>query len=239
MNTLEILKNKYVQLTGCLLLGITIGAVFYPTSNIEDKYKMEYQLKESELKSTHLAETKALSDKLDQEEASNKIYQEETSKKIHTLVTENSSLKSSIKKKKFKLIKPDGTIVEEEFEESNSEATTSKITEIREEFNKKVSEIETKWKKVHEERVVVLKKQFDEEIKRVREESKSEESSHTVSKNKKNLGIEYGMTTEKEYYSHTTYTLWGPIFIGGGISGVLSGPNRHFGDARFGLGINL
>lgn len=234
---IEILKNKYVQLGLALFVGITIGAVFYPTSKIEEKYKSQYELKETELKQTHSAETQALTESLQKEEASHKSYQEETTKKISTLVTENSSLKSSIKKRKYKLIKPDGTIVEEEFEDSNTESSTSKITEIREEFNKKVSEIEDKWKKVHEERIAVIQKQFDEKLEKAKQESKTVEQSRTVETNQKKLGIEAGMTTERDYYAHGTYTLWGPVFIGVGAD--MNHTDKTMNNARFGLGVSL
>lgn len=243
MISLEIFKNKYVQLVTTLVVGITIGAVFYPQKKTEEKIKQEitekYKLEIEEKERLHSIEIKTLQTSLDEEEKSNKEYREETQRKLHILVQENSSLKQSMKKKKLKIVKPDGTIVEEEIEEWNSEESNTIITEVREEFTRKVKEIEDRWKKVHEMRVEQLQAEFEAEIEKARSEVKTVEviveKEKIVEVNSKRLRPEIGMTTDRDVYLHGTYTLWGPTFIGGGVSGSKSG----FGDARIGIGLEF
>lgn len=243
MKLSELVQNRFVQLGIALVVGITVGAIFYPQKSIEEKVreqvKQEYELKIEESEKRHASESKELQAKLETEQKSHREYQEEASRKIEKLVQENSTLKQSMKKQKLKIVKPDGTIVEKEIEESNSEATHTVITQVKEEFSRKIKEIEDRYKKVHEERVAKLKADFDEELKKAKSETKTVEVIREVERrvevNKKSLRPEIGATTDKDIYLHGTYNLWGPTFIGGGVSGT----DKGFGEARIGLGFEL
>ena len=61
------------------------------------------------------------------------------------------------------------------------------------------------------------------------------EKEKIVEVNKKKLRPEIGVTTEKDLYLHATYTIWGPVFVGGGVSGT----KTSFGDGRLGLGLEF
>lgn len=225
----DLLKKKSTQLVLALLLGVTVGALFYPTKSIKEKY--ELQIKELKKESsTKIAE---LEESLESSEEENREYQEETRRTMSELRTENRELRKSMKRKKFKLVKPDGTIIEKEYEESQSEEISSVVTEIREEFDQKVSSIESRWKKVHLERVSKLREQHESEIKKIRSEKKE----RVVEVNKKKLRPEIGINTNLDAYFHMTYSLWGPVFIGGGAS--VNPQDGQFGEARFGLGLEL
>lgn len=244
MNTLMILlKKKWVQLTIALVVGVTIGALFYPQSRVEERlkkeYKEEYSLKEQETQKEHNKSILELEEKLSISESSNKEKLEETSSKLEKLTQENSYLKQSIKKQKFKIVKPDGTVIEKEIEESNTEQTHSMVTQVREEFTRKVQEIENKWKQIHQDRIVYIRDEYEKELERVRAEQKTIEvvieKERIVEVNKKKLRTEVGVTTNKDAYAHGSYSLWGPVFIGGGISGT----NKSFGEIRAGIGLEL
>jgi hypothetical protein len=220
--------------------------VFYPTkSTVEretSKIKETYELKISEIQKTHLEETKVLGEKIASEEASRKSLEISTSKKLEALTQENRSLKISNKKQKFKLIKPDGTILEQEMEQSNSEEVTSIISSIKEEFNQKISSIEEKWKKVHEYRISALKKKFDQDLEKTKSEQKVVEKivekEKIVEVNKKKFRPEVGVAYDREDimgYLHLSYPVVGPVFIGGGVSGN----NSKFGEVQLGLGLEL
>lgn len=240
---LKLAQQKWIQLAGCLLLGITIGALFYPTKSITEKttdtLKEQYSLKEQETQKVHDAETKKLTDQLTSEESSHKEFQEETSKKIQSLTTENDNLKKTTHHKTYKLIKPDGTIVETEMDDSDTESSKQVTTQIKQEFDQKVKSIEDKWKKIHEDRVAELTKTHDAEVKKLTDENKTlsetKTSEKTVEVNKKSLRTEVGVATNKNAYLHASYTLWGPMFIGGGVSGGHDG----FDEGRLGLGIEF
>jgi hypothetical protein len=239
-------QYDWFKVASSVLFGAAIGAVFYPSKSITEretsKLKERYELKISEIQKTHTEETKTLSEKLVSEEAARKSLEIETSKKVELLTQENKSLKQSSKKQKFKLIKPDGTIIEKEMEQSNSEEVSSVVTSIKEEFNQKVKSIEEKWKKVHEERIAELKKKFDQDIKKTKSEQKTVEKivekEKIVEVNKKKFRPEVGAAYDKEElmgYFHLSYPVVGPVFIGGGVSGN----KTKFGEAQLGIGLEF
>ena len=241
----ELLKKRGVQVALALFIGITIGALFYPSTTTTERVKKEitekYELQIKELKEVHASSIKEVEDTLEHREEMNRELREETSRKVASLTTENRQLRQSSKRKKFKLVKPDGTIIEKEYEESQSEEISSVVTEVREEFNRKVSSIENKWKSIHISRVESLKEDFNSKIEKIKSEKKEKivyvEKEKIVEVNKKKLRPEIGVTSEKEAYIHGTYTLWGPVFVGTGASMDIE--TKAFGDARFGLGIEL
>jgi hypothetical protein len=235
MDYAKILKNRYVQMAACLAIGITVGTVFYPQSRVEERYKSAYEKKELELREQHSLEKMELTEKHLQQEKTYVERIETSTQKINSLVTENTNLKQSIKKRKFKIIKPDGTVIEKEFEESNSEATASTVTQVKAEFDRQVSVLEEKWKKVHEERVVSLKKEFDEKLLKAKSEVKIVEREKIVEVNKKSFRPEIGVTTDKNGYLHGTYDIWGPVFLGGGITGN----KEEVKEGRIGIGVAL
>lgn len=241
----DLLKRREVQLVLALLLGITVGAIFYPTKRVEERVKIEvserYELNISELKQERERLVSNYEERLDTEEKRYVEYQEEVSERMISLTTENRELKQSMKKKKFKLVKPDGTIIEREYEESQSEEVTSVVTEVRLEFDRKVASIEDKWKKVHQKRVGDLEKEYEAKVEKVRSEQKEKivyvDKEKIVEVNSKKLRPEIGVNTDKEVYLHTTYSLWGPVFIGAGTS--MNIETKEFGDARVGVGIEF
>jgi len=170
-------QYDWFKVTSSVLLGAVVGVVFYPSKTITEretlKLKESYELKISEIQKTHTEESAKLSEKLTAEESARKSLEVETAKKLELLTQENKSLKLSSKKQKFKLVKPDGTIIEKEMEQSNSEEVSSVVTSIKQEFSQKIKSIEERWKKVHEERVAELKKKFDQDIEKARANKRS------------------------------------------------------------------
>ena len=239
----KLLQNRYVQLALALFVGITLGAVFYPTKTIErsveQKLEEEHSTRVENLRKEHREELKELSDRLTVQEAERRELQEETKRRISRLTTENRKLKESSKKQRFKLIKPDGTIIEKELEESNREETSRIVTQVREEFDRKVKSIEDRWKKAYRERLEKVKTQQSQEIAELKAEHRKQltelkiEEKTTV--NPKKLNIEAGLTTDREYHLHGSYTLWGPMSVGVGTAFS----EEEFDHATFGLGINL
>lgn len=248
MNPVALLKNRYAQLVAAFVVGGFVAYSFYPTKTLEERiYKETQERYESVLEETrniYEKQKQELVQRLQYEENSSKEFREETSKKLESLTVENRELRQSQKKQKFKLIKPDGTIIEKEYEASQSEEVSSVVTEVRAEFDRKVASIEDKWKKIHRERVERLQKEFEEELSKketaVVEKEVIVEKEKTVKVSEKKWRPEVGVTTDKNIYVHTTYPLWGPIFIGGGVSvGGTGVSNLDFGDARVGVGIQF
>jgi hypothetical protein len=240
-------QYDWFKVTSSLVLGAAIGVLCYPSKTITEretlKVKETYDLKISEIQRTHAEEVQTLSEKITSEELARKTLEIETSKKVETLTQENRSLKQSSKKQKFKLIKPDGTIIEKEMEQSNSEEVSSVVTSVREEFNQKIKSIEEKWKKVHEERVAELKKQFNQDVEKARSEQKTldlaSEKERITEINKKKLrpevGVAYNGDKDLLGYLHLSYPVVGPVFIGGGVSAA----KTKFGEAQLGVGLEF
>jgi hypothetical protein len=239
-------QYDWFKMTISLLLGGVVGVVFYPSKSITEretsKLKETYELKIQEIQRTYAEESKSLSEKLSTQESESRTREFELSKRVESLTQENKSLKQSSKKQKFKLVKPDGTIIEKELEQSNSEEISSTVTSIKEEFNHKIKSIEEKWKKVHEERIVELKKKFDQDIEKAKSEQKVVEKivekEKIVEVNKKKLRPEVGAAYNKEDlmgYFHLSYPVAGPVFIGGGVSGN----KTKLGEVQLGVGLEF
>jgi len=240
---LKILKNKYIQLVLAFGIGAAIGVIFYPSKSTETREKIqllertvrtqEKELDEKEIK-MQTAERS-----LQESTTSFKTYREHTGSKIESLRTENSSLKQSAKRQKFRIVKPDGTVIEKEFEESSSEKATSVIIEVREEFTRKVESIESKWKQIHETRVLKIKDSYEKKLKEKKTEikivEKIVEKEKIVKVNEKKLRTELGYSSDDKVYTHASYPIWGPVFLGGGVS---IDRDMKQPEARIGVGID-
>jgi hypothetical protein len=243
----QLWQQLWFKMASALLLGMAIGVIFYPTKIATEKetskLKETYNLKITEMKKQSEEDSYKYLGQLSILEESKKTLEQETAKKVESLTQENRSLKQSSKKQKFKLVKPDGTIIEREMEQSQSEEVLSVITSVREEFNQKVKSIEDRWKKVHEERIVEMNKKFEIDIEKTRSEQKVVEKIvekvKIVESNKKKLrpelGLSYNENSEVNGYFHMSYPIVGPIFVGGGTSANKSGVS----DVRLGFGLEL
>ena len=231
-------KNLLGYIASSFILGGFLGYSFFPTKSIEKEFKEEYEAKVTELKTSHAKEIEDLKEEKTSLEESHKEYTKETSEKIESLTTVNKELRQKVKKRRFKLVKPDGTIVEKEWEESDTQQSTKIVTKIRKEFDTKVKSIENKWKKIHVKRIKSLKKSYEEKIEKIKSEKRTTEEKETVKVNEKSLRLELGLTSEKDAYFHSSYQLWGPFIIGGGGS-YDPFKDNELGDVRFGLGLEL
>lgn len=241
---LDLLKKRWVQLSLALLLGVTIGVVFYPSSRTEERERVELlESKISELEKSSLekdSKISELSSSLEEVTDEFSSYRKSASERIESLVTENSHLKTSSKKSKYKLVKPDGTVIEKEFEESETEETKTVIAEVRREFDEKIESIENKWKKIHQERVEKIREDYEKRLKEKKTEievvEKIVEKEKIVEVNSKKFKVEGGYSTDNKGYTHLSYLLWGPILVGGGFSLDFDGKNP---EGRLGLGIEF
>lgn len=238
------LKEKWWAVAiAAFIIGGTLGYAFFPTKSIEEKIRVEESLKRStaiqKIEEASNARIENINSQLAETQRMAKTYKEETTKKLQSIITENTKLKNKWNKRKFKLIKPDGTVIEKEFEESETDKTSTVVTEVREEFNRKVSSIEKKWKKIHVKRMKQVKEHYEKKLSEKKTEVIVKENivvkEKKVEINKKKLRTEIGINNDLTPYVHTSYDLWGPFFIGGGISGT----QKKFGDVRLGVGFQF
>ena len=140
MNPLDLLKNDYVRGVLILLLGVTIGALFYPTKKVEEKVSQKYEQQISQIKSEF------------------QTYKSVSEEKITSLTSQVTELNTHQKIVYVKVVKPDGTVeihktTEKDTQESDSKSsqvTQDKITQIQSEFASK--------EKTYQETIATLEK---------------------------------------------------------------------------------
>jgi len=233
MNFAELLTKEWVRLVGMLLLGVTIGAIFYPTKRIEEKITQKYEQEISALKEVHQKELEEEHMLFLSTASEFHSYHDEMESKVSTLKTEIHTLQSRVKTAYYKIVRPDGTIEIKKFTESEVNESSKVVTQIQEEFKRKVDSIESKWQTIHVDRVTQIKKDFDSKEVSYQKTIEELTKSKTVSVNEKRFGLEAGMMSNKNYYGHATADLWGPVFIG--IQGELGSNN----DNKLGAGVGL
>lgn len=234
-NVISFIKNnEWARYVGILLLGIAIGAIFYPSKRIEERLETKHQLELTQLKTTHATEVSSLQEKFDKSLQAEKTLRTETESKITKLVTENKELKSKQKTAYYKIVRPDGTIEIKRFTENEVEESSKVVTQIQEEFKSKVEQIEKKWETIHKERVTAIKKDFDSKESLYKKEIDTLKSSKVTEINKRSFGAEAGLTQDQDYYGHVTYDLFGPVFVGGHVQ-----MSKDLKDNKVGAGLGL
>lgn len=207
-------ESKTLQLLLSIVVGIVIGATFYPTKHIETKIKQQYEEELSNIKDQHLKEMSDQKIKLENEKEQYRIYRISTEDKISKLTTQIVHLKSRKITNYYKIIHPDGTVEVKASSETDTEETNKIVTKIKEEFKQKIEETEKKWEKVYKERLTIVKKEFDskeqEYVKKINELSQVK----VEDINKKTSSLEVGALLGGSYYGHTTHDIFGPFFIG-------------------------
>ena len=203
------LKYVIIIAIACLIAG----GVLYPSKTIDERVRQTYQEKIDKLtteKSTLQIEH-ALKEIAQFKQSL--IKQEEINKKVSVLKIENRSLREKTKERWFKLIKPDGTIVEKRYRESDKQETSKIVTSIKEEFTRKVKSIENSWKRIHKEQVTKIKEQHSKEIAE-KKEIIAKLDKHKVTKiNERKFGLAVGMMSDRDYFSNISYDIAGPFFI--------------------------
>lgn len=233
----DALKNEYVRSGLILVIGITIGVLFYPTKRIEEKMTQKHQQEISILKEQHSKEIQDIVEKYAASLKENKELRAESELKISKLTDEVKTLKAKSKTSTYKLVKPDGTIEERTFTESEIDQSSRVVTQIQEEFKTKIQQIETKYAQIHAERVTNLKKEFDSKESEYKKTIDELTKSKSVSINEKKFGIEAGITNEKNYYGHVTMDVWGPTFIG--VHGQVGANGKDANNMGIGLGMRF
>jgi hypothetical protein len=211
---MEFLKNQYIRYILTLLVGITIGVVFYLSKRVEEKLSLKYEQEIASLKEAHSKETSNLNEKFIQISNETKSYKVEQELKVTKLTSEIKNLQSKQKTSYFKVIKPDGTIEIKKFTESEVNESSQVITQVQEEFKQKVESIEQKWSSLHKERVLKIENEFNSKESEYKKTIEELQKSKVTTTNQKRFSLEAGILSNKDYYGHVSMDIWGPIYIG-------------------------
>lgn len=230
----KILSNKYVRYLVTLGIGVTIGAIFYPSKSIDREIETSYQKKIEKLQEEKFSLQKEHQEKMHKYLKESLEFEVSLRKKYESVKTENKQLQQKIKEKTLKIVKPDGTIVEETVKESETEVVSKIVTEIREEFNTKVKSIENKWETIHTDRVTKIKQEYEKKLKEKDETISTLKKKEKVEINKKNFGLAFGVLDNKSYYTNGSYDIFGPVFLNMHFQS-----DEQFNEKRGGIGFGV
>ena len=229
-----ILQLEWVRYVLVGLIGIAIGAIFYPSKTITTEETREFEQKITRLEAQKESITSIFENQLSLEKQQSRKYQEQVTKKLDVYKEENYKLKQKVSEKRFKIVRPDGTIEEKWFKESETDVVSSTVTKIKSEFTRKVKSIENKWMTIHKKRVEKIKADYE---KKIAESTHTKEKTHkkkVVEINKRNFGISGGIMTDKKYFGGVTYDIFGPLFLDLHLES-----DRSFQNKEVGLGIGI
>lgn len=214
MKILSFLKNNmWARYIAILVAGIAIGAVFYPSKNMEETVKQKYEQEIISLKSesatrlsdlqvTYTSEVQKLTEK-----------NAETERKLLVSATEIKDLKSKQKTSYYKLVKPDGTVEIKKFTESEVNESSKTVIAIQQEYKQKVQEIETKWERIHLERVSKINETYNLASANYQKTINELEKKTKIEINPKKYGIAVGYLTSQSYYMSAEADVFGPVYV--------------------------
>ena len=138
MNLKDLLSKEWFRLVGVLLIGITLGAIFNPTKHIEERLTQKHQQEIATLREEHSKESQQLVEQYATSLKENRELYVTYESKVAKLTDEVKTLKAKQKTETYRLVKPDGTIEERTFSESEVDQSSRVVTQIQQEFKIKI-----------------------------------------------------------------------------------------------------
>lgn len=227
-----LMKNQLVRYVIVLLVGITVGAVFYPTKKVTETLTKKYEQQIQTLNEVHSQELQTSKSELDKVTSESKTEQEQSQAKISQLTTQVHDLQSSKKTTYYKIIHPDGTVEVRETTDAESTESDTVATQIQAEYQQKLDTATQQLEKTHQDQITSLTNDFNSKAQSYEQTISSLQKTKTVETNPKTTSIEAGVMNDKDYYIHATHDLWGPVFLG--VQGELGS-----GGDRIGAGLGI
>jgi len=213
----EVASLRWVQVLGAFAAGALMCTLLYPTKTITSKITQDYETKIQQLETQHKTEVTSLQTKVDSLTQSNKSLTERYEAKITQLNLQIQTYSSQRIEVHYKLTKPDGTIEERSYLQTQDQATQTMMSEMKSEYDRQLLQTQSEYQRKSEELVSQTRLEYQMKIDTLKTELSKYTSSSTVTVNAKKLGLELGYNTDFRTYLHGTYDIWGPIFIGGQI----------------------
>lgn len=211
---LFVVSSRTAQLVIVLIVGMVIGALFYPSSRIEKKTSEKYEQQISKLNEQHTQELSNVRSQVTSLEQKNESIEKQYQGKMSSLSQTISQLQRSKKIDRYKITKPDGTVEEHTVIEDNVTQNVQTTDQIKQEYETKLtSQIQT-IKKETEDKISSIQKTFDQKEQEYQQKIHTLETSEVKEVNTKHFGVEAGILMSKSYYMHATADLVGPLFVG-------------------------
>jgi len=229
----KLLKNDKLVYSLAFVAGLIIGAIFYPTKEVTEEVKKKYEQQIEKILSEKNKLESSYKEKLEKSEQTARSYEQTTQQKINSLKTQITELQSKSKETYFKIVKPDGTIEERVYKESEYSQSTKIIEDIKIEFNTKISEIESRYEKVHKERVSELNTAYEKKIEEKNKVIEELYSKKTTLINPRKFSTAIGYLSNENYYGSVSYNLTGPFILN------LHGQSDMGSEYAFGAGLGI
>jgi hypothetical protein len=210
----KLLERREFQMLIVLVAGVAIGALFYPNSRTEERIKEQYEQElQLERKRNELVQ-QSLQEEINKVSGQKEQLEQQTSRRIETLNIQIRELQSKTSEKYYRIVRPDGTIEERAYKESEVNESSRVISEIKEEFDHKIRQINQRYELIHRNRILEIKSSFEEREVEYKKTIAKYESEKIRVVNAKRYGLEVGYLSSRSYYGHVNVDLFGPIFIG-------------------------
>jgi len=226
------MSNQWVRYAGVLIVGVTIGVIFYPSKNIKETLTKHYEQQIQTINEQHSQQLTQVIKTYSQTVSDMKTKQSQSDASVKQLTTQVSQLQSHKKTTYYKIVHPDGTIEIRASTEADQDQSSSVSTQIQAEYQQKLQEQQTQLQVTHQQEMTTLQQSFDQKESTYKQQIEDLQKTKSVTTNPKKFGVEGGMLTDKDYYGHVSYDVWGPFFLG---------LHTQFGpsDSAVGAGIGL
>lgn len=245
----KIWANEIARYIVCILIGLAIGIISYPSKEIQQEKEIAIKKQEETKYSNSLQDVQQKSEQTinlltkqyEEEKQKTLKISSELSERISTLINENSQLKSKRKVETVIIKDPSGREETKVIDTTEIESSSSKVQEITKELKQKYEEDlrQLEVKKSAEIKEAISKSesmvsQLKIELSNSTKITESLEKSLTkIQLNPKRIGIGAGYTTDKLYSLETSYRFWGPLYLG--ISGDSNAKDVYRGKVSIGV----
>lgn len=209
----DLLQNQVIRYIMALIVGVTVGVVFYPSKKIEEKVSLKYEDEISSLKETHQKEISKQQEEYTKLSTEYNSYHKESESKISSLITQVSNLKNSKKTTYYKIVHPDGTVEIRKTLESESESSTEISSQIQKEYQQKVDDLNKSLQETHDNKISELQKQFDSKEQDYKHTIEDLQKTKTTTINEKHFGVSVGILSDKSYFGDVNVDVWGPLYL--------------------------
>lgn len=217
----QAINNKFVQWIICLSIGIAVGIIFNPSKKEYENKILEvtqnYEKQIETIQNETATKVEQLIQQASNTESSYKVQIAELDKKIIKISQENTQLKQTSKVVTYKIVKPDGTIIETSSTTTTNEVISQISKQMDEQLNKKIAETETKYKEQYESKLQTTTEQYQQQLKTLQAEYDLKiqklVDQKTVITNEKKLGLALGIQSDSKAFLNASYDFWGPFFV--------------------------
>jgi hypothetical protein len=206
--------SKPLQFALVFLAGITVGVLFYPTKIIKDSLQKTYEAQITDLKQQHSQELSQTKSQYESQIQTLSQTNNQLNSKVTSLTNQVTNLKTHQKKTYIKIAHPDGTIEEKEVSEEDSSSEQEISQQVQQEYEQKLQTQISQLQQVQQSTISSMQKEWDSKEQAYKTQISTLTQTHSEVINPKNFGIEAGIMTNKDYYGHITYDIWGPFLIG-------------------------